>query len=83
MSFKKSYVYYWRLRLQEDYILKQMSFKRIYVILIKISLKNVVIVVMYFLSKKIKMNEDTCNACVKRLEKDNRIDPKNSCFMEG
>ena len=22
------------------------------------------------------MNEDTCNACVKRLEKDNRIDPK-------
>ena len=31
---------------------------------------------MYFLSKKIKMDEDTCNACVKRLEKDTRIDPK-------
>ena len=32
---------------------------------------------MYFLSKKkMKMDEDTCNACEKLLEKDTRIDPK-------
>ena len=45
--------------------------------MIKISLKNVVVVVKYFLSKKKKkMDGETCNACVKRLEKDTRIDPK-------
>ena len=32
---------------------------------------------MYFLSKKkMKMDEDNCNACAKLLEKDTRIDPK-------
>ena len=31
---------------------------------------------VFFIKKKIKMDEDTCNACVKLLEKDARIDPK-------
>ena len=45
--------------------------------MIKISLKTVVIVVKYFLSnRKFELDEDTCNACVKRLEKDTRVDPK-------
>ena len=36
-----------------------------------------VIVVKYFLSnRKFELDEDTCNACVKRLEKDTRVDPK-------
>ena len=31
---------------------------------------------MYFLSKKIKMDEDTCNSCVKLSQKDTRLNPK-------
>ena len=31
---------------------------------------------LFFYQKKIKMDEDTCNACVKLLQKDTRLNPK-------
>ena len=77
MSFKKSYVYYSRFSVQEglDTETNELQMKLGHFdkdIFKKYSHCSQV----FFIKKQFKMDEDTCNTCVKPLEKDTRINPK-------
>ena len=75
---KKSYLYYLRLSIQEGLDTETNELQMILDSFDKDIFKNCSHCshVFFIKKKKIKMDEDTCNACVKRLEKDTRIDPK-------
>ena len=75
---KKSYLYYLRLSIQEGLDTETNELQMILDSFDKDIFKNCSHCshVFFIKKKKIKMDEDTCNTCVKRLEKDTRIDPK-------
>ena len=77
MSFKTSYVYYSHCSIQVGLDIEtnelQMNLGRFDKDIFK---KCSHCSQVFFIKKKLKMDEDTCNAYLKLLEKDTRIDPK-------
>ena len=78
MSYKKSYIYYWCISIQERLDTETNEIQMNLDCFDKNILKKCPHCHQFFIIKNFfQIDEDTCNACIKLLEKDNRISPKN------
>ena len=78
MSYKKSYIYYWCISIQERLDTETNEIQMNLDCFDKNIFKKCPHCHQLFIIKKIfQIDEDTCNACIKLLEKDNRISLKN------
>ena len=78
MNYKKSYIYHWRISVQECLDTETNEIQMNLNCFDKNIFKKSPHCHQVFIIKKIfQIHKDTCNACIKLLEKDNRISPKN------